>query len=274
VRVVTLNLWGRFGDWPSRRAVLIDGLRALRPDLVTFQEAIVVDGYDQVVDLLGDGYRVAHQTGREDDGSGASIASRWPLTGLRELDLNVTPRTAGFACGTLVAEIRAPEPVGALVFVNHKPNFESKLAYEREQQAVLAGRFLEELAADGDRHVVVAGDQDATPEAASIRFWTGEQSLDETSVCYRDAWRVMHPGEPGATFMPGHNPLVGPAWPRDLCRRIDYVFVRCDTHGPTLAVTECRRIFDEPVDGVWASDHFGVLADLEVPSTIHSADAG
>jgi hypothetical protein len=28
----------------------------------------------------------------------------------------------------------------------------------------------------------------------------------------------------------------------------------------------CERIFDEPVDGVWASDHFGVMADFEVPS--------
>jgi len=26
------------------------------------------------------------------------------------------------------------------------------------------------------------------------------------------------------------------------------------------------RIFDEPVDGVWASDHFGVVADLALPT--------
>jgi hypothetical protein len=30
-------------------------------------------------------------------------------------------------------------------------------------------------------------------------------------------------------------------------------------------VVACERIFDQPVDGVWASDHFGVVADLEVP---------
>jgi endonuclease/exonuclease/phosphatase family metal-dependent hydrolase len=34
VRVATLNLWGLGGDWPARRAVIADGLRALRPDLV------------------------------------------------------------------------------------------------------------------------------------------------------------------------------------------------------------------------------------------------
>ena len=36
-------------------------------------------------------------------------------------------------------------------------------------------------------------------------------------------------------------------------------------HGPTLRIAACRRVFDEPVDGVWASDHYGVLADLELP---------
>jgi hypothetical protein len=30
-------------------------------------------------------------------------------------------------------------------------------------------------------------------------------------------------------------------------------------------VVACERLFDRPVDGVWASDHFGVVADLEVP---------
>jgi endonuclease/exonuclease/phosphatase family metal-dependent hydrolase len=47
-------------------------------------------------------------------------------------------------------------------------------------------------------------------------------------------------------------------------RRIDYVFVRCDERGPTLEISTCALVFDEPVGGVWASDHFGVVADLTV----------
>jgi hypothetical protein len=42
----------------------------------------------------------------------------------------------------------------------------------------------------------------------------------------------------------------------------DYVFVHCVEQGPTLDVSACERIFDKPVDGVWASDHVGVVADL------------
>jgi hypothetical protein len=43
------------------------------------------------------------------------------------------------------------------------------------------------------------------------------------------------------------------------------VLVRCGIHGPALTVDDCRLVFDEPVGGVWASDHFGVMADLSLP---------
>lgn len=266
MRVSTLNLWNRFGSWPERRAVLIAGFRALPPDLAAFQEAVKTDEYDQVADLLGPEYRVVHQTEKEPDGSCIAVASRWPLGEVREVDLHVTPRTADFPCAALVVEVHAPEPVGPLLFVNHKPHWNSAYEHERELQALTTARFVEEIVDDHRPRVVVAGDFDAVPEATSIRFWSGRQSLDGTSVCYRDAWEVRHPDDPGCTFMPGDNPLVSPNWPLDMKRRIDYVFVRCGDHGPGLAVRACERIFDRPVDGVWASDHCGVTAELAVPT--------
>jgi hypothetical protein len=42
--------------------------------------------------------------------------------------------------------------------------------------------------------------------------------------------------------------------------------VRCGVHGPSLDVLDCRRTFDRDVNGIWASDHFGVVADLSVPA--------
>jgi endonuclease/exonuclease/phosphatase family metal-dependent hydrolase len=264
MRVVTQNLWGVRGDWDARRSILIDGFRRLRPDVVAFIEAIKTDEYDQVVDLLGPEYQVAHQTKREPDGQGASIASRWPIGEVHEVDLDVTPRTADFACTTLVAEIHAPEPFSPLSVANHVPNWQVDFEHEREHQALAAARFLEKLADARGGHIVLAGDFTSDPEAANVRFVAGRQSLDGMSVCYRDAWESMHPGEPGETFTPD-NPLVADwDWP---FRRLDYVFVRCGEHGgPTLEITACERIFDRAVGGVWASDHFGVYADLELPA--------
>ena len=263
MRVVTQNLWGTRGDFEARRDVLRKGFRELEPDLVAFIEAIETDEYDQVVDLLGDGYHVAHQIDREPDGQGASIASRWPLGDLHELDLQVTPRVAGFAATTMVVEVDAPEPYGPLVFANHVPSWQLQFEHERELQALAVARFLEDFVGGRELHVVLAGDFSSDPEAANVRFITGRQSLDGTSVCYRDAWESVHPGERGETSKTD-NPLVADwDWP---FKRLDYVFVRCGEHGgPTLEIKSCELVFDKPVGGVWASDHFGVVADLEAP---------
>lgn len=261
MRVATLNVWGRHGDWPARRQVLADGFRALAPDVVALQESVVTESYDQVADLLGDGFRITHQGRRVDLGTGCSIASRWPFTEVREVDLLVTGRVDpdAFGARTTVAEVDAPD--GPFLFANHKPSWQSGLERERELQAVAAARFIEDIRAGRDLPVVVAGDFDAMPDSASVRFWAGRQSLDGTSVCYRDAWELIHAGCPGPTFS-AENGLRSEGWGGDLSRRIDYIFVRTTDSGPTYDVTGCERLFDRPVDGVWASDHFGVYADL------------
>jgi endonuclease/exonuclease/phosphatase family metal-dependent hydrolase len=262
IRVAVQNLWGRYGDWPRRREVLRDGLRRADPDLVAFVEPVKDGDYDQIEDLLGPGYEVVYQSRRERDVVGSALASRWPIEAVHELDLQVSDRTAGSLDVTVAAEIVAPEPVGRLLFLAANPKWEMGYERERELQALVAARFAERYAAEHEAHVIIAGDFDAVPEAASIRFLSGRQSLDGMSVCYRDAWASVHGTEPGHTFTP-QNPLVRDgetAW--DIPRRIDYVFVRCDDYGPTLDVRDCRRLFDEPQDGVWASDHFGVLAEL------------
>jgi endonuclease/exonuclease/phosphatase family metal-dependent hydrolase len=254
IRVATQNIWRFHGDWPARREVLRDGLAALDPDVVGFQEAVVTDDYDQPRDLLGADFHYAHHLVRADDGAGESIASRWPLGEVRQHET-----------GTVAAEIHAPEPLGRLIFVNPPLAFPKDDELSREQQAVAAARLVEEMLDGRPAHVILAGDLNAEPEAACIRFLRGRQSLDGMSVCYLDAWEYAHPGEPGHTFTP-ENPTMPTgetgAWALEPGRRIDYILVRSSDHGPTLDVRSCERLFDVPVDGAWASDHFGVVAEL------------
>jgi endonuclease/exonuclease/phosphatase family metal-dependent hydrolase len=205
VRVATLNLWGRNGAWDGRRSVLVDGLRELQPDVIAFQEAVVNDGYDQVADLLGASYYIAHQAGREAEGTGLSIASRWEVREVWEETSHVTPRAD--PSDIAVAEILAPGPLGGtLLFVHHNASWQLGFEHEREMQAVAASRFVEDLLDKREvGHVVLAGDFNAAPDSASVRFWRGLQSLGGTSVCYRDAWESANPLDPGHTFTP-RNP--------------------------------------------------------------------
>ncbi|WP_227380116.1 endonuclease/exonuclease/phosphatase family protein [Haladaptatus halobius] len=266
VRVATLNVFGALDDWPARREVMVPGFEALRPDLVALQEVVATPDYNQAYDLLGDDYHIVHHSERESDGRGISIASRWPITDVHELALkDVASRPAGFACSSMIVEVQTPAPIGRLLFANHLPDWQLTHEYEREQQTITAARFIENLVGDERVHVAVAGDLNATPDAATIRFWTGKQSLGDLSVCYRDAWASTYPDEPGHTFTPDNYLTTtgdGGDWALELGRRIDYILVRCTDHGPTLDITDCQRLFDQTVDGVWASDHFGVTADL------------
>src|SRR2546421_50696 len=115
-----------------------------------------------------------------------TIATRWPsrnLVGV-DLDLRLRSRSPDFPCVSMLGTIETP--VGDLLFVNHRPSWQLSFEAERELQAVAVARRIEQLIAGRDRHVVIAGDFDAGPTAASIRFWTGRQSLGGMSVCYRD----------------------------------------------------------------------------------------
>jgi endonuclease/exonuclease/phosphatase family metal-dependent hydrolase len=274
VRVLTLNLWQQYGSWPERRALLLDGLRVLQPDIAAFQESIKNNAYDQIEDLLGSEFHVAHHKTRDPEGMGISIASRWPLREVHELNLDVSPRCAGFPAATMVAEVQAPAPVGSFLFVNHFPHFQLSFEHEREVQAVNAAQFIEERVQATSMQVILVGDFDSDPEAANVRFWSGRQSLGGISVCYRDAWASAHPDDPGHTFTPA-SPIVKEEvvkgmrpfrdWP---FRRIDYIFVRFGAHGgQAMDILGCARVFEKPIEGVWASDHFGLIADFAVPDS-------
>jgi endonuclease/exonuclease/phosphatase family metal-dependent hydrolase len=238
IRVATQNIWRFHGDWPARRPVLRDGVSAV--DLVALQEAFD----DQPRDVMGPDHEIAHSNQK-----GVAIASRWPIRDVHEPESD-----------TLVAEIEAP--LGRLVFVNHAASYELDREGVREREAVAVAELVDELRPE---HAILAGDLNATPDSASVRFLCGLQSLDGVSVAYRDAWTSAHPGEPGHTFTP-ENPTMATGeeghWLLEPGRRIDYILVRCSDHGPTLDVRSCERLFDSPVDGVWASDHFGVVAEV------------
>lgn len=91
MRVATLNLWGRFADWPARRDVLVAHWPDPPPDVVMLQEVVCDEHGDQAEELaeaLGydrveqiEGHR--HAGGRE----GLAMLARVPLEDVRAIDL-------------------------------------------------------------------------------------------------------------------------------------------------------------------------------------------
>jgi endonuclease/exonuclease/phosphatase family metal-dependent hydrolase len=267
-RVLTLNVFAhQHADGARRHEVVRSELARLSADVIALQEVTRTAELDQAAELFSDDYTVVDHPGASDDGVGACLAIRWPVVSVDVLDLTRVPGGDAVPWSATVAvEVAAPDPWGSLLLVHHKPTFELDREAVRERQSVAAARFVEGLVNDRPgTPVVLLGDLDASPDQASVRFWTGRQSLEGTSVRYEDAWAARHGDDLGHTFTPA-NPLVRAGTiPSVAGRRIDYVMVRSGSHGPLLEVAECRLVLDQPVDGVWASDHFGVCADLRRP---------
>lgn len=269
LRLLTFNLLTlESASGPARHEVVRRLLPELRADVVALQEVTRTPDFDQALDLLGPQFTVVDLPGWSPQHVGECVASRWPLGAVSMLDRPITDDADDDVAraAAVAVEVRVPAPLGPLLVVHHKAAYQLHLEHVREQQALATAGFVEELVSDRPGlPVVLLGDLNADPDAASLRFLTGKQSLAGTSVRYEDAWEAVHADEPGHTFSP-RNPLVRAGqMPLERGRRIDHIMTRSGAHGPLLDVADCRLVFDDPMDGVWASDHFGVLAELRRP---------
>ncbi|WP_324192567.1 endonuclease/exonuclease/phosphatase family protein [Nocardia transvalensis] len=266
---MTLNIWNDEGDAAARLGVINAELRRLEPDLVALQEVLP----DQLPLLFaGTGLHATHQSqvavtmpARSDEYGGNAVASRWPHRVVEALDLR-SHTDRDLAWLTLAAHVPLPE-LGEVLFIAPTTSFRLDAEVERERQVLalsdLDARHRTELP------TIMAGDFNAAPDTAGIRFLTGRRSLSGRSVYYHDAWEVAGIG-PGDTWtadnpqaLPDIEQLVRQPGHR---RRIDYIFVGGPYAHPNAyaRIRSAALAFDKPVDGVQASDHYGVVADLDV----------
>ncbi|HYU15545.1 MAG TPA: hypothetical protein VEL05_05730, partial [Candidatus Acidoferrum sp.] len=104
----------------------------------------------------------------------------------------------------------------------------------------------------------------APPDADEIRFLRGLCTLAGRRTHFQDAWLRAHPGEPGLTWS-SENQHTRPVRSLDIDRRIDYVFVTTRRRDGRGTVIDARVVLTERDDtGACASDHYGVLADVQI----------
>jgi endonuclease/exonuclease/phosphatase family metal-dependent hydrolase len=263
VRVATVNILNDLSRWSERRPLLARGLAGLSLDLIALQE---------VSEPLGAG--TAHWLARELGGlevfvcpkagwgrkrEGIAVLSRLPVERHKVLDLRSQQRTAQ------LVEVRAGEhPV---VLVNGHLFWPPGVHGARVRQVERLLSWIEAKAPGVP--VIACGDFNATP---------GSRAIALMSRTFVSAHEAVHGAEPKYTCP---TPLVcggrvrGPVT-RGLLRlfsnapgepwrgTLDYIFV-----SPTVRVLECGVILDRPSPDdptLYASDHFGLAATLEVPA--------
>ena len=259
VRVVTWNVWGRYGSWEERQLALEAELALAQADLVCLVESWSTEETTQAA-------RVAAQLGMEhslflgdwdQDGwtSGVGIACRWPIVSHESRPL---PGDDGDGPGNVVfASIDGPR--GLLQVFVVMLDFPLHASARRQAQVRQLGAFVAEVTSR--RPVtIVCGDFNAGPDSDEIRMLTGRSAPPVPELVFYDAWEVAGDGTAGITWS-NQNPLAAVGCYPD--RRFDYILSAWPRAGAAGHPRRCELLGARPGrDEVQISDHYGVLADL------------
>lgn len=252
MRLLTLNVGSVEAQWTRRAGEIAIWLARTAPDVIALQEISYRDSRNNSISeifahLDCDGYRrhfAGHPLGPEMGSFGVALLSRIAPCATGQFDLppdseSVAPRS--------VAWIQLAKTRIYSVHLSADPhNTERRLA----QVEVLRV----ELQSIGNQRVILCGDLNCDPADLAIRRLLTPPN--EGEVWIGDMWRHLNPNVSGFTWDATRNPL---AHRRNAPqRRLDYILA-------PLAVARTAKISivcDTSLSGVYASDHFGLLADL------------
>lgn len=263
LRVLTWNLWGRFGPWEQREQKILDAVAAADPDVIALQETWATESgesqAERIATRLGYGHWFVAASSLTFDswGPASAVVSRWPITASLQTALRAVDGLRGWP-GEVVA-CRIGGPRGAIPLMGVALDWPPQRSALRQASARQLAALAEEWGDGTTFPVVVCGDFNAAPDSAELRMLTG---LDETAMpgfVLFDAWDKAGDG-PGVTW-DRENRWAGPTLLPS--RRIDYVLTGWPSReGGAGDVVSATIVGRSPGDRLPPSDHYGVLARL------------
>lgn len=282
LRVVTLNFWGTEPPLDRRIALAVRQLEALAVDVVCMQEVRPLNGHsgrttaEVIADELGMAAQYAMAVSWEDGAHAKLPAGQEGLAILAKQIVDTRtlplpePRVAD-ARLLLSAQVATD---GGPVWI-HTAHLHYRLddGVAREHQVLAIDEAIRACGrGNTDAPQILCGDMNAVPDSDEMRFLRGLTTLGGRRTHFQDAWLRLH-----RECIPGDGPAQGITWSSensltralrslDIDRRIDYVYVTSRKKDGRATVHDCRVVLtdrDGP-DDICASDHYGVLADVQV----------
>ena len=258
VKVLTWNVWWRFGPWEERAEAIASNLAALDADIIALQEVWKHDGISFAAKLAGKlGFHYVFENCMDvgDTGFGNAILSRWPIETTDQISLYGKEQT-GESRIAIYAEIDGPRGKIPL-FVTHL-NWKLDESHIRQKQVADLARFI------GSKPLtkfppVLCGDFNADPDSEEMRMLTGLTTAPVEGLVFYDAWGFAGAGSGGMTW-DNSNPYVGMDFEPD--RRIDYILVGLPAAKGAGHIVECAVVGNRPINDIYPSDHFAILAEL------------
>lgn len=264
ITVMTLNLWGG-QQWLHRRDAVAAWVEQIRPDLLALQEVVRTPDHCQATWLadrtgMTAVFSPAHE--RTDFEFGNAVLTRLPITATRSTSLTAgAGARVGERRGAVTVEVQSGH--GSVAFTSTHLAHLFDEGWLRQAQVLDLADFVQ-LGSHNDFPPIVCGDFNARPDSTEVRFVKGLHAIDGRSFHLFDAFEVANPNVSGFTW-DNRNPNAALNQVPD--QRIDYVFVGVRTNDGAGRVITAKIVCDQPHDGVWASDHFGVAVELACPPT-------
>ena len=246
MKILTLNTWQERGPWKERWEVIFQGISEMQPDIIGFQEVFNQEWAEEV----------QKRTGYEGlvfclEHPGQMILARHKITDWAGLTIPSKSPSEDYLRHALYAEIQIGE--SSLPFFNTHLSWMLEDSGVREKQVGDLIEFVDDKA--GTRESAVVGDFNAPP---------GTPEIQKMLVVgkFNDSYKAVHPKREGLTW-DNRNPFASDGKVKMPDRRLDYIFTR--NQSKLLArLKSVELVFTEPDEnGVYASDHFGVLAEFE-----------
>ena len=268
MRVMTWNLWWRFGPFEQRLRAMIDTMRQVDADVLCLQEVWSNDERDvadEIAVALGMHAVRTDPVLWNGESFGNAILSRWPVERVASLPI---PNAAGTDGHRRIVAARVDTPWGAWPFasthIDHR--FDASAARQLQVRRLLELSIEWRGDPSDDLPLIVGADLNAVPDTDEIRLLTG-RSAGVPGIVFSDVWEQVGNG-PGHTWRAENPYSADSAWPN---RRLDYLLVSWPRPKPVGNPTRAWNVATGPVDVdgelVWASDHCGVVADFVTPST-------
>ena len=248
MRILTLNTWHNNGPSLQRRNALIQGIVQYSPDILLFQELFDRDWSKELQTRLG----YPHLVSTECTHSGLVVLSKLPADDNEIYRMNTKSPFENYWRYALWAGLRGDGH--RLDVFNTHLSWELEDHSTREAQVRELWSFIETHRSDNG-FAVVAGDFNCTPDSPAMTWFIAQSR-------FIDTYGTLYPDAAGFTwsnrnlFAQNHRPVLPD-------RRIDYILANHAFAENRLK--RCEVIFDKAQTlGVFASDHFGVLAEFDV----------
>jgi endonuclease/exonuclease/phosphatase family metal-dependent hydrolase len=244
VKVATLNLFNRMGDWESRAPLVVQQMGELLPDVIGLQEVDL--GIDQgmqisraVNEQIADGehYRIKHATtpGIRANFFAIGTLARIPCVEHQILDFMTFERIAQ----RLVYEVDGSRFALVNTHLHHPVNAVQERAGQVEY-------LLGWLDRQQPLPLVVLGDFNA---------YAGEPTVTLMKSRFRSAYEAVHGAEPDQTW-----PTPVNTYDNSPPGTLDYIYVSED-----FRVVDAGLAFDVPAPynpNLFPSDHLGLFAEV------------